>query len=78
MEEPRSIRRNFRVLPIIDNWVEFYAEIRQALALQGLRIGEFDILIAVTARQHGLTTVTHNTKHFSKIQGLKCVDWVET
>ena len=77
LEEPRCIKRNFCVLPIIDNWAESYAEIRHALALQGLRIGEFDILIAITARYHGLTVVTHNTKHFSKIPGLQCVDWVE-
>ena len=54
-----------------------YAEIRQSLACQGLRIGKFDILIAVTARRHGLTVVTHNIKQFSKIPGLKCVDWVD-
>ena len=77
MEEPRLIKRNFGVLPIIDNWAAAYAEIRHILACQGLRIGEFDILIAVTARHHGLTVVTHNTKHFSKKPGLQCIDWVE-
>jgi predicted nucleic acid-binding protein len=75
MEEPRIIKRYFSVLPINDNWAEAYAEIRHALALQGLRIGEFDILIAVTARHYGLTVVTHNTKHFSQIPGIQCVDW---
>ena len=28
-------------------------------------------------RNDGLTVVTHNTKHFSKIPGLQCIDWVE-
>ena len=34
-------------------------------------------MIAVTARHFGLTVVTHNTKHFSKIPGINCIDWVE-
>ena len=77
MREPEMIKKNFQVLPIIQNWARDYAEIRQGLACQGLKIGDFDILIALTALHHGLTMVTHNTKHFGKIPGLKCVDWVD-
>ena len=54
-----------------------YAEIRQSLAIKGLRVGDFDILIAVTARHYDLTVVTHNTKHFTQMPGIQCVDWVE-
>lgn len=74
--EPQIIKENFQVLPIVKDWIDDYVEIRHALATQGLRIGEFDILIAVTARHFGLTVVTHNTKHFSKIPDIHCVDWV--
>ena len=77
MREPEMIKKNFQVLPIIQNWARDYAEIRQGLACQGLKIGDFDILIALTALHHGLTMVTNNTKHFGKIPGLKCVDWVD-
>lgn len=77
MREPEMIKKNFQVLPIIKDWVPAYAEIRHALACQGLIVGDFDILIAVTARHYGLTVVTHNTKHFSKMPGVQCVDWVE-
>ena len=35
-----------------------YAEIRQALSNQGIIVGDFDIMIAVTARHYGLTIVT--------------------
>jgi tRNA(fMet)-specific endonuclease VapC len=76
LQEPKKIEETFTILPL-DNWTYDYAEIRQALANQGLIIGDFDILIAVTARHYGLTVVTHNTKHFSKIPGITCVDWVE-
>lgn len=77
MREPEMIKKNFQVLPIVKNWVRDYAEIRHGLACQGLTIGDLDILIALTARYHGLTMVTHNTKHFGIIPGLKCVDWVD-
>ena len=71
------IRKNFQVLPIVKDWTRDYAEIRHALACQGLTVGDLDIIIAVTARHYGLTVVTHNTKHFSKMPGIKCVDWVD-
>ena len=66
----------FTVLPLSD-WARDYAEIRHALTSKGIIIGDMDILIAVTALHYDLTVVTHNTKHFSKIPGLQCVDWVE-
>ena len=76
LREPKEIEESFTVLPINEGWSEAYANIRHALACQGLKIGDLDILIAVTARQYGLTVVTHNTKHFGKIPGLQCVDWM--
>lgn len=77
LREPKEIEESFTVLPINEGWARSHAEIRQALACQGLKAGDFDILIAVTARQYGLTVVTHNMKHFGKMPGIQCVDWVE-
>lgn len=77
MREPKMIRANFKVLPIVEDWVDDYVEIRHSLASQGLSAGDFDILIAVTARRLNLTVVTHNIKHFGKMPGIKYVDWVE-
>ena len=77
LQEPKAIEDTFTVLPISKGWASDYAEIRHGLASHGLIVGDLDILIAVTARQHGLTVVTHNTKHFSKMPGVMCVDWVE-
>ena len=76
LREPKEIEDTFTVLPLGD-WVRDYAEIRQSLVSQGVIVGDFDILIGVTARRYGLTLVTHNTKHFSKMPGLQCIDWVE-
>lgn len=75
LQEPREIEEAFTILPLGD-WIRDYAEIRHALTSQGESVGDFDILIAVTARHFDLTVVTHNTKHFSKIPGIQYVDWV--
>ena len=74
LQEPKEIEETFTILPLGD-WTRDYAEIRHDLTSQGIIVGDFDILIAVTARRFDLTVVTHNTKHFSKIPGIKCVDW---
>jgi predicted nucleic acid-binding protein len=50
---------------------------RQALTSKGIIAGDFDILIAVTARHYDLTVVTHNTKHFGQMPGIQCIDWVD-
>jgi tRNA(fMet)-specific endonuclease VapC len=51
------------------------ALIRASLDSTGRPVGLADPLIAATARVHGLTIVTHNTKHFAEIDGLDIEDW---
>ena len=36
-----------------------------------------DLFIAATALEHDYTLVTHNTRHFSRIPGLKLEDWIQ-
>ncbi|XXT17060.1 PIN domain-containing protein [Sorangium sp. So ce429] len=43
---------------------------------QGTPIGEFDALIAAHALALDLTLVTNNTKHFSRVDGLRIDNWV--
>jgi len=76
LREPKEIEEAFTVLPLVD-WIQEYAEIRQALTSKGIIVGDFDILIGVTARHFGLTVVTHNIKHFIHMPGVECVDWIE-
>ena len=52
-----------------------YGLIRTDLQAQGKLIGPNDLLIAAIARTHQATLVTHNTKEFSRISGLKLDDW---
>jgi tRNA(fMet)-specific endonuclease VapC len=66
----------FRRLSFDEKVSPHYAEIRAYLADRGELIGPNDLLIAATARAHGLTLVTHNTVEFSRVIGLKLEDWV--
>jgi tRNA(fMet)-specific endonuclease VapC len=52
------------------------AEIRALLASQGTPIGSYDVLIAGQARSRDATLITHNTKEFGRVPGLRCDDWL--
>ena len=54
-----------------------YAKIRNSLEDSGRLIGNMDMLIAAVAKSERLTLVTNNTAHFSRIAGLKIVNWVK-
>ncbi|MEH2358405.1 type II toxin-antitoxin system VapC family toxin [Nostoc sp.] len=49
--------------------------IRAQLANLGTPIGYNDLLIASIALSHDLILVTHNTKEFVRVEGLKIEDW---
>jgi tRNA(fMet)-specific endonuclease VapC len=53
------------------------AHLYKALAARGELIADADLLIAATAVTHGLTLVTHNTQHFSRVAGLQLEDWLQ-
>ena len=53
-----------------------YGGIRATLEKAGTPIGAMDMLIAAHAVSLGVTLVTNNTREFSRIPGLRIVDWV--
>ena len=53
-----------------------YGKIRHTLKTQGILIGANDLLIAAHAKSLNLTLVTHNTREFQRVEGLKIEDWV--
>ncbi len=67
----------FASLPFDDVCAEHYGTIRAELTRDGSPIGPNDLLIAATARAHDLALVTHNTREFSRVTGLRVVDWEE-
>ena len=67
--------RPFRSLPFDDTCARRCAEIRRELERAGEPIGPHDLQIAAVALHHGMTLVTHNTREFGRIAGLKLDDW---
>ena len=65
----------FTSLPFDDQCARRCAEVRAELERAGRVIGPHDLQIAAVALQHQLTLVTHNTREFSRIAGLKLDDW---
>lgn len=52
------------------------ADIRAALERRGEPIGGYDVLIAGHARSKGLIVVTGNLREFTRVDGLRCEDWL--
>jgi tRNA(fMet)-specific endonuclease VapC len=55
---------------------EFYGQLRHELESKGLSIGAHDMLIAAHALALDATLVSNNSAHFSRISGLKSVNWL--
>ena len=50
-------------------------EIRAFLATTGQPIGPYEVLLAGQAVARNLILITHNTREFSRVQGLRIEDW---
>ncbi len=62
-------------LPWTEHAADHYGQIRAAHKKQGTPIAELDTQIAAHALALGLTLVTHNLRHFERVQGLQLEDW---
>ncbi|MCB9450917.1 MAG: type II toxin-antitoxin system VapC family toxin [Anaerolineaceae bacterium] len=65
----------FVSLPFDDTAHIYAAQIRADLARAGTPIGPNDLLIAAIALANDLILVTHNTREFGRVAGLKIEDW---
>ncbi|MCL2481493.1 MAG: type II toxin-antitoxin system VapC family toxin [Spirochaetaceae bacterium] len=65
----------FRVIAFDVSASEIYGDIRTVLEKSENPLDNMDMLIAASAIVAGATLVSRNTKHFSKIKGLKVEDW---
>ena len=67
--------RSVAVLPVTGDIAEAAAIVRAELTGKGIGIGEHDSIIAAHALALGLTCVTDNEKHFSRVRGLALENW---
>ena len=64
------------VLPWTLEAADHYGDIAAHLQQTGQPIGEMDTQIAAHALALDLPLVTHNTRHFKRVAGLKLEDWM--
>jgi tRNA(fMet)-specific endonuclease VapC len=56
---------------------DVYGPLRAALEGAGTPIGPLDTQLAAHAMALGVTLVTHNTREFARVPGLRLDDWVQ-
>ncbi|MDP2936065.1 MAG: type II toxin-antitoxin system VapC family toxin [Dehalococcoidia bacterium] len=71
----KRILPDLPVLPFDAGAARRYGELRAWLERQGMSLGEADLRIAAIALSRGLTVVTGNVRHFSRIPGLPVENW---
>ena len=79
VENRREVERfaaRLEVLPFDADAAAHAAEIRVALERHGWMIGAYDLLIAGHARSRGLVVVTANLGECSRVEGLRCENWL--
>ncbi len=71
----RSFTEDVSVVAFDGAAADRFALVAAALARRGEPIGTFDTLVAAHALSLGLAVVTNNTKHFSRVPGLRVENW---
>lgn len=69
------LKGRYDVLDVDAQVAATYADLRVACEVGGHTIGDMDLLIAATAKTHGLTVATLNFGDFSRIPGVAVEDW---
>jgi tRNA(fMet)-specific endonuclease VapC len=70
-----NLFKQFKSLNFDDEAAEICGNIRAQLTRLGTPIGPYDLQIAGIALSNNMILVTHNTKEFSRITGLRIEDW---
>jgi tRNA(fMet)-specific endonuclease VapC len=70
-----ALVRTLQVLPFGEAEARAAARIRASLESEGKPIGPIDVLVAATALEQHAVLVTHNTKEFRRVKGLRVEDW---
>ena len=63
--------RRVSFVSIVEETCKLFGKERGRLRAAGKRVADFDLIIGVTARQHELTLLTNNRRHFENIEGLR-------
>ena len=75
METIEALFADMESLSFDDQAARQYGIIRKNLSTSGVLIGPNDLMIAAIGLAHDITVVTHNTREFSRVAGLRIEDW---
>ena len=67
---------NYDILPFTDQDAALFGAFRAQLESAGITAGVLDVMIAAQGVSNNLTVVTHNTREFIRIPGIKLDDWI--
>lgn len=70
-----ELNQGFCSLPFDGSAARHFGRIRAALFRMGTPIGPYDLQIAAIALSQDMILVTHNTKEFARVDGLRLEDW---
>jgi tRNA(fMet)-specific endonuclease VapC len=62
------------IVPYTESTALEHARLWAALEASGKMIGFYDLIVAATALEDGSAVATFNTRHFSRVRGLKVVE----
>ncbi len=75
LEYGHYLKGRLPVLPVDSRVVATYAKLKSRLWRAGEPRSDFDLLIAATAKVHGLIVATLNVRHLTGIPGVAVEDW---
>jgi tRNA(fMet)-specific endonuclease VapC len=75
LAEKREFLQVYETLPFDRDAALNFGRIRTSLKKQGTPIGPYDLMIAAIALTNNLILVTHNTREFGRVSGLRVEDW---
>lgn len=73
----KTVEQAVEVIAMGLETAEIFGMLKAQLESQGQRLDDFDLAIAACALTHNLTLVTNNSAHFTRIDGLKLINWCE-
>jgi tRNA(fMet)-specific endonuclease VapC len=76
MQAMSTLLTDVRVVPVDETIAEKFGVVRADMLNRGIVVATSDLLIGVTALHLDYTVVTHNTRHFSMVPGLRLIDWL--
>ena len=60
----------------IPHYLPIYGKEKARLKKEGLLLPDFDLLISITSVHNNLILVSNNTRHMSRVQGVRLETWI--